>query len=117
MSNSDEIESQMILRVPDNIAEQINALIDYQNDAADNVELVPQIIKNRHGEEVTMFKFRLNNFESRASLIDLPCVIESQKTLDDVNYFKSANISQMIYVHPNNEEEFDQSWLISKKLP
>jgi len=53
--------------------------------------------------------------------MELPCIIESQKTLDYINYLKSNDISQMIYVHPNNEDHFEkgiplmdeESWLIS----
>ena len=54
------------------------------------------------------FSFKMNNFESKASLMDLPCIIESHKTLDSVNLFKSNNISQMIYVHPNNEDTLEE---------
>jgi TATA-binding protein-associated factor Taf7 len=39
--------------------------------------------------------------------MDLPCVIESHKTVDDVNFYKCNNISQMIYVHPNGESNLE----------
>ncbi len=45
---------------------------------------------------------------SRATLMELPNIIESQKTLDYINYLKSNDISQMIYVHPNNEDHFEK---------
>lgn len=51
--------------------------------------------------------------------MDLPCVIESHKTLDDINFYKCQNISQMIYVHPSGQSNledlpnFDQ---IAKKI-
>ena len=44
--------------------------------------------------------------------MNLPCVIESQKSLDSVNLFKSNNISQMLYVHPNKENKLEESKII-----
>ena len=41
--------------------------------------------------------------------MNLPCVIESHKSLDSVNLFKSNNISQMLYVHPNQEKTLEES--------
>jgi len=61
---------------------------------------------------LTHFRFRYGNYVSRATLVELPCLIESQKTLDHINYFKSNDICQMIYVHPNNEDHFDKSILV-----
>lgn len=43
-------------------------------------------------------RFSFENFQSTASIVDLPCIIESQKTLDALNFFKSNDISQMIVV-------------------
>ena len=33
------------------------------------------------------------------SLVDLPCIIEAQKTLDYNTFYKSCDASQMLYVH------------------
>ena len=33
------------------------------------------------------------------SLVDLPCIIEAQKTLDYNTFYKSCEASQMLYVH------------------
>ena len=30
-------------------------------------------------------------------VLDLPCIIEVQKTLDNVNYYKSADIGQVLF--------------------
>ena len=38
-----------------------------------------------------------------AKLVDLPCIIESQKTFDRVAYYKSGDISQMLLVHRPEE--------------
>ena len=33
------------------------------------------------------------------SLVDMPCIIEAQKTLDHNTFYKSCDASQMMYVH------------------
>ena len=106
MSNSTP-ESQMIFRVPPKIAEQLNELFK-KTEGEDTIELVPTTSMNKNGESLVQFKFRMGDFESRASIIDLPCVIESYKTLDNVNLFKAGNISQMVYVHPNGEKLLEE---------
>jgi TATA-binding protein-associated factor Taf7 len=34
-----------------------------------------------------------------ASLVDLPCIIEGQKTLDYKTFYKSCDAAQLMYVH------------------
>ena len=33
------------------------------------------------------------------TLSDLPCIIEAQKTLDYKTFYKSVDVSQILYVH------------------
>ncbi|KND01768.1 uncharacterized protein SPPG_03559 [Spizellomyces punctatus DAOM BR117] len=42
--------------------------------------------------------FRLGADSYRAKLVDLPCIIESHKTLDNKQFYKVADISQMLVV-------------------
>ena len=114
MSKAFEIESQMILRVPEKLADELNKMFD-KAEGEDFVELTPFITKNKDGEELTQFKIDVNNFHSKASIIELPCIIESHKTLDDVNIFKTGDISQMVYVHPRNENFLEEGKLSSAK--
>ncbi len=93
MSDKNE-ESQLILRVPDDLADKINSMIDSEGqNSGDLLELKPSIIKNSKGEEVTQFSFEFGDYKSKASILELPCIIESHKTIDDINIFKSGNIS------------------------
>jgi TATA-binding protein-associated factor Taf7 len=34
-----------------------------------------------------------------ASLVDLPCIIEAQKSLDYKTFYKSCDAAQMMYIH------------------
>jgi hypothetical protein len=71
-------------------------------------ELNPRALRNSDNEEILQYMFKFGDIETPASLMDLPCVIESHKSLDSVNLFKSNNISQMIYVHPNQENTLEE---------
>ena len=42
------------------------------------------------------------------SLVDLPCIIEAQKTLDYTTFYKSCDASQMMYVHNVSLENLSQ---------
>ena len=41
-----------------------------------------------------------------ASLVDLPCLVEAQKTLDFRTFFKSTDVSQMLYIHNRFMDDF-----------
>ena len=61
-------------------------------EVTDMIEMEP-FINRSEGEIRNKFKFKFGDFESNASIMDLPCVIESHKTVDDVNFYKCSNIS------------------------
>lgn len=52
MSKSFEIESQLILRVPDQVADQLNIMFE-KEDSEDFVDLTPFICKSSEGEDLT----------------------------------------------------------------
>ena len=41
------------------------------------------------------------------SLVDMPCIVEAMKTLDQKTFFKSCDAAQMMYVHEVFLEEVD----------
>jgi TATA-binding protein-associated factor Taf7 len=43
-----------------------------------------------------------------ATLVDLPCIIEGQKTLDFRTFYKSVDVSQMLYVHNKVIDDIDK---------
>ena len=104
MANIFDKENQMILRVPDEIADRLNDLFEEEGADEQFIDITPCIVKNPKTGNVAQFKFKFENFEAPASLVDLPCIIESHKSVDSINMFKSNDISQMIYVHPQGEK-------------
>jgi len=71
-------------------------------------------LKDENGAQKLTFEVRYNDFKGKASLIELPTIIESHKTIDFINIFKSNDISQMIYVHNQGEKEVPES--LAKKV-
>lgn len=41
-----------------------------------------------------------------ATLVDMPCIMEAQKTLDFRTFFKSTDVSQMLYIHNRSMDDF-----------
>ena len=48
--------------------------------------------------------FKYNGMTYASKLVDLPCIIESQKTHDNRHLFKIADISQVGTLMPNGME-------------
>lgn len=52
----------------------------------------------------------LGGTELEGRLVDLPCIVESQKTLDNVNIYKSADICQV-------SKRVSVEFFLSKRYP
>ncbi|EUB57449.1 JmjC domain-containing protein 5 [Echinococcus granulosus] len=87
--NSFDLEQQFILRMPEEAARYLAEDIDLGVSFKDNftVEMKPDM---RH------CIVRYNGQVYQGRVMDLPCIIESQKTTDRKNFYKTADISQMI---------------------
>lgn len=51
----------------------------------------------KYSEDGRSGTFAIGNESFPASLLDLPCVVESYKTYDDTNLIKTADIGQVEY--------------------
>lgn len=52
--------------------------------------------------------FKFQGEKLNGKLVDLPCIIESYKTLDKSNYYKSGDIGQM-FLFPEEGENLDNA--------
>ncbi|KAL7409389.1 TAFII55 protein conserved region-domain-containing protein, partial [Mrakia frigida] len=95
-----EFEEQFILRMP-------------EGEASEKLREMVKEKGAKKGLEDVWFKFKdsrravfkLSNQLYSAKLVDLPSIIESQKTLDGKQMFKAADISQMLVVsNPISDE-------------
>jgi transcription initiation factor TFIID subunit 7 len=95
----DSVEPNVILRVPPAIASQLHQMIANKNTnttstTAATFSLVPiderkfAFALHRDGESTVLPAF----------LMDLPCIVEAQKTFDKSTYYKAADISQVSFV-------------------
>ena len=84
MSHTPELEKQFILRLP---PEQAARLV------AENPK---QIDLNFH--EGNIFTLTIDGQSFKGKLTNLPCILETHKSLDGGNLFKSGDIGQMLWV-------------------
>ncbi|XP_034489481.1 transcription initiation factor TFIID subunit 7-like [Drosophila innubila] len=83
-----ELEEQFLMRFPKDLAEAVLESVEAGNiNEKLTIELDSEL---RYGE------VRLNDQVLHAKLVDLPTVVESYKTADNINLYKTANISQML---------------------
>lgn len=87
-------EEHLILRVPEDWLREL--------DQNSKLEIIPENTSDE--ENSRFFRVILNNLESVGFLLDLPCILETHKTLDYINCFKTSDISQMLYVVPEHEK-------------
>lgn len=85
-----EVENQFILRMPSGPAAALKSVV-----ASGVLNLKDRLsiqIENdmRHGT------VRFDNWILPTKIVDLPCIIESHKTLDKKNFYKTADICQMM---------------------
>ncbi|XP_042386729.1 transcription initiation factor TFIID subunit 7-like isoform X1 [Zingiber officinale] len=94
------MEEQFILRVPPSVAERIERLLNENGSSSADGAL--DISFSEDGRSGT---FMIGNETFPASLLDLPCIVESYKTYDDNVLIKTADVGQIIMV----KEEGDTS--------
>ncbi|KAJ9189813.1 hypothetical protein P3X46_001066 [Hevea brasiliensis] len=87
------MEEQFILRVPPSVAERLDRLLS-ENTPSDE----DQSLDLSFSEDGRSSTFVIGNDHFPASLLELPCVVESYKTYDDCALVKTADIGQMIMV-------------------
>ncbi|KAM3693112.1 hypothetical protein ACJW30_08G141000 [Castanea mollissima] len=89
------MEEQFILRVPPSIAERLDRLLSENENASSSEDKSLDLSFSEDGRSGT---FVIGNDRFPASLLELPCVVESYKTYDDSVLIKTADVGQMIMV-------------------
>lgn len=101
MKNSQELEqleNQFLIRFPEEMAAQLNLYFDSKTEKEPQLFIQPTVEKEGDIEKVYL-KIELEGEIRKASILQLPTITETFKTVDHVNFFKSNDISEMIYVH------------------
>ncbi|XP_073266914.1 transcription initiation factor TFIID subunit 7 isoform X2 [Populus alba] len=87
------MEEQFILRVPPSIAEKLDRLLSETASSSEEQSLDLSFLED--GRSGT---FVIGDEHFPASLLDLPCAVESYKTYDDCALVKTSDIGQMLMV-------------------
>ncbi|KAK1279275.1 hypothetical protein QJS04_geneDACA004745 [Acorus gramineus] len=93
------MEEQFVLRVPPSVSERIERLLN-ENASSSSEEASLDLSFSEDGRTGT---FVIGNERFPASLLDLPCVMESYKTYDDNVLIKTADVGQMIMVREEDD--------------
>ncbi|KAL4384300.1 hypothetical protein GQ457_15G028990 [Hibiscus cannabinus] len=96
------MDEQFVLRVPPSVAERINLHLSESASSSEDKSLDLEF-----SEDGRTGTFVLGNERFPASLLDLPCVVESYKTYDDNALVKTSDIGQMILVRESGEASPD----------
>ena len=83
------LEEHFIMRFPISIANQLR---DPIRNRQEGIDLSFQWKDARHGKLVYQSK------QFNTTLVDLPCITESLKTIDNKQFYKVGNVSQMVIV-------------------
>ncbi|KAL4487625.1 hypothetical protein ABPG72_017414 [Tetrahymena utriculariae] len=103
-----------IVTMPESIEKQKDPVPDSNTP---QVSFLPKVVKDAEtGLEKLQFDVQVDDFRSKATLIDLPCILETYKTEDTINIFKSNDTKQMIYVHKPEEEDVPQNFAQKKQV-
>lgn len=90
-----KLEKQLVLRLPE----------------AEAAKLKEDVENNREGTYSIQFNdprtgvYKRDGVEFNCSLVDLPTYIETHKTYDNITFYKSADVHQMIVVQPKRLED------------
>ena len=99
-----KMEEQILLRVPPEIALRLNRLIDEAKSTSSSTPSSTTATANQSPISLT---FTSNNSVTLqcdkqsldGTVVELPCIIETLKTFDNIAYYKTADIAQMIILH------------------
>jgi TATA-binding protein-associated factor Taf7 len=100
---ADELDTNMILSVPEEIGLRLQRIIQGQADSEEKNETSIEIVENPNcsvdTDESRKMIFKINEVLLPITILDFPCIIEAQKTIDNKTFYKSGDISQMMFVH------------------
>lgn len=61
---------------------------------------------NFHSDKTATLMYKNKTYPGL--VVSLPCVVESQKSMDNKQYYKIADISTLVVIYPNSDYDFDK---------
>mmetsp|Transcript_2477 Transcript_2477/g.7275 ORF Transcript_2477/g.7275 Transcript_2477/m.7275 type:complete len:286 (+) Transcript_2477:3-860(+) len=90
-------EEAYVLRLPDSLAARV-ADLQHQLGSGQELDMDVEFVNAPGHDAGRVAKVRIGSDHFPAVLMDLPTVVESGKSLDGVNYYKSGHVSQVLVV-------------------
>lgn len=102
-------ENLMILRLPDKYAQTVRQAVSKGN--------LRERLQVDIKDDCRNALLKIENDILSARIVDLPCIVECQKTVDNKTFYKSGDICQMLLVAetPLEAEDANRSQLIRKE--
>lgn len=106
-----ELESQFIMRLPDEPAKQLRNILKTDGETIKNRLTIQLDNDMRYGQ------VKLDDWNMHAKIVDLPTIVESLKTIDNKSFYKTADICQMMICkeEPDTPTVEDESQAKTKK--
>jgi TATA-binding protein-associated factor Taf7 len=83
-------------------------MIESYLDSPDTLEMPNiELELDRERKDVSQriaLKFHVNDEKYKATVMDLPTISSTFKTIDRINFFKSNDITELIVVHENEDD-------------
>eukprot|EP00771_Trimastix_marina_P002072 gnl/Trimastix_PCT/3182.p1 GENE.gnl/Trimastix_PCT/3182~~gnl/Trimastix_PCT/3182.p1 ORF type:complete len:386 (+),score=96.79 gnl/Trimastix_PCT/3182:119-1276(+) len=93
------VEDYFLLRLPLPLAQRVREIIDQSQDSRHR----PQV-QCAFNDDCRHATISVGEETVGATLVDMPCILETQKTLDGKTYFKCGDVGQMLVVHPDGTD-------------
>ena len=100
-----ELDAGFILRANEEVSKVLKLAINEKGDAQQAG--LQDLQLTLYDPNKRCYGLRIEGTLYLCSLVDLPCVIEAQKTLDFNTFYKSCDAAQMMYVHNHALEDID----------
>ena len=115
------MEEQILLRVPPEIALRLNRLID-EGKSSSSPSTTTSSTTNQSPISLTFTSntsvtLHCDKQSLDGTLVELPTIIETLKTFDNIAYYKTADIAQMIILHAAQQPATNQPATISSSQP
>eukprot|EP01102_Stenamoeba_stenopodia_P003533 TRINITY_DN1364_c0_g1_i1.p1 TRINITY_DN1364_c0_g1~~TRINITY_DN1364_c0_g1_i1.p1 ORF type:complete len:562 (-),score=179.04 TRINITY_DN1364_c0_g1_i1:82-1692(-) len=104
------LEDQLVLRLPPALAEKMRKLVQANKFDRDSVEFT--FSDERKGT------FKFGGKQYNMVLVDLPCILENNKTLDKITYYKCGDVGQMLWVYEGDKmpSEIDDEFKLNSGI-
>ena len=101
-----EPEGQFILRLPPPVAELVRIAL------ASPKDVLKDRLKIEMSPDHRLAKIYVDSMEFSAKLVDLPCIVESHKTIDRKTFYKTGDICQVTLTFSSSSGDQLIDWLI-----